>query len=66
MKKPLIIAIGAALLATGLSVLGCRLVGMPSGDLVIAALVAGVVSLTTAIAAVLLAKSRNSDHSARV
>ena len=66
MKKSLLIAIGAALLATGLSVLGCRLVGMPSHDLVIAAFVAGAVSLSVAIAAVLLAKSRKPDHSARV
>ena len=66
MKKSLLIAIGAALLATGLSVLGCRLVGMPSHDLVIAAFVAGAVSLTAAIAAVVLVKSRKTSHSAQV
>ena len=66
MKNSLIIAIGAALLATGLSVIGCRLVGMPSHDLVSAGLVAGAVSLTAAIAAVVFAKSRKTDHSAKV
>jgi hypothetical protein len=66
MKKTLPFAIGAALLATGLSVAGCRLVGMPSRDLVIAALVSGAVSLTVAIAAVFFTKSGKGEHNARI
>jgi hypothetical protein len=66
MKTSLFVAIGSAVLATGLSVVGCRLVGMPSHDLVVAALVSGAVSLTAAITAVLFAKARKADHTAQV
>jgi len=65
MKKPLLVAIGSAVLASGLSVIGCRWAGMRSRDLVIAALVSLTVSLTAAIAAVCLARGKTTDRPAR-
>jgi len=56
--KKLIVPIGAALMASALSVYGCYLVGMPKSELYIAALVAVAVSVTTAVGAALLKKAR--------
>jgi hypothetical protein len=65
MKKSLLIAIGSAVFASGLSVIGCRLAGMRSRDLVIAALVSLTISLMAAIAAVYLVRGKTTDHPSR-
>jgi hypothetical protein len=51
--KKLLVPIGAALMATALSVYGCYLVGMPKSELYIAALVAVAVSVTSAVSVAL-------------
>ena len=56
--KTLLVPIGAALMASALSVYGCYLVGMPKSELYIAALVAVGVSVTTAVSVALLKKAR--------
>ena len=55
--KTLLVPIGAALLASALSVYGCYLYGMPKSELYIAALVAVAVSMTAAISAALFKKA---------
>ena len=55
--KKLLVPIGAALLASALSVYGCYRVGMPKSELYIAALVAVAVSVTTAVSAALFTKA---------
>ena len=55
--KKLLVPIGAALLASALSVYGCYLVGMPKSELYIAALVAVAVSVTAAVGAAFLKKT---------
>jgi hypothetical protein len=56
--KTLLIPIGAALLASVLSVYGCYLVGMPESELYIAALVAVAVSVPTAVTVARFKKTR--------
>jgi hypothetical protein len=56
--KTLVVPIGAALLASALSVYGCYLVGMPKSELYIAALVAVGVSVTTAVCVALYKRAR--------
>ena len=55
--KILLVPIGAALMASALSVYGCYLVGMPKSELYIAALVAVAVSVTTAVSVALFKKA---------
>ncbi len=55
--KKLLIPIGAALLASALSVYGCYRVGMPKSELYIAAVVAVAVSVTAAVSATLFTKA---------
>jgi len=57
--KTLIAPLFAVLLSTGLCVLGCKLAGMSGRDLVVAGAVAFGVSLSVAIAAVVLAIPRS-------
>jgi hypothetical protein len=56
--KTQLIPIGAALLASALSVYGCYMFGMPKSELYTAALVAVAVSVTTAVSAALFKKPR--------
>jgi len=56
--KTLLVPIGAALMASALSVYGCYLVGMPKSELYIAALVAVGVSVTTAVSVTMFKKAR--------
>ena len=56
--KTLLIPIGAALLASALSVYGCHLAGMPKSELYIAAVVSVAVSVTAAVSAALFKKMR--------
>jgi hypothetical protein len=56
--KTLLIPIGAALLASGLSIYGCYLVGMPESELYVAALVSIAVSVPTAVTVAWFKKTR--------
>jgi hypothetical protein len=56
--KILLIPIGAALLASALSVYGCYLAGMPKSEIYIAALVSLGVSVTAAVTAALFKRTR--------
>jgi hypothetical protein len=62
--KKLLLPIGSAVLATALCTIGCRLAGMPTHDLAVAAAVSGSVSLTAAVGAALFAK--RADRSVRI
>jgi hypothetical protein len=60
--KTMIVPISSAILATVLCVYGCHVFGMPRADLRIATLVSGAVSLSAAVSAALLARSRRQSR----